>query len=104
MNALTADCAQVAQAAERLIGQQGRVIVVSGASGSIGSVCALQLAELGAHVIAGYHTNADAAARVAGRAGHGRIVPVQADLTDPVQAQGLVHAALDRYGRVDACV
>lgn len=104
MTAPTHENAQVARAAERLVGQQGRVVVVSGASGGIGSVCAVQLAELGAHVIAGYHSNADAIAKVAGQAEEGRIVPVQADLTDPAQAQGLVQAALDRFGRVDACV
>src|SRR3954452_5627088 len=96
--------ASPARAAERLLGQRDRVAIVSGASGGIGSVCALQLAELGATVIAGYHSNEEAVRKLAGQADEGRIIPVRADVADPEQVGTLVSTALDRFGRVDTCV
>ncbi|MFC5719503.1 SDR family oxidoreductase [Streptomyces gamaensis] len=93
------------RAAQRL-GQHGRVVVVSGASGSIGGACALELAALGASVVAGYHTNEDAVGKLAElvEGQGGTLLPVRADLSAPEGAERLVSAALGRFGRVDGCV
>jgi 3-oxoacyl-[acyl-carrier protein] reductase len=94
-----------ARIAERL-GQSGRVIVVSGASGGIGSECSLELARLGATIVAGFHTNDEVVKKLAEQVeGHGAtLVPVRADLSLPQGAEKLVATALDRFGRVDGCV
>lgn len=88
------------------LSQRDRVVVVSGASGGIGGVCALRLAALGARVIAGYHGNKDNAQKLADEVAGwgGELIPVQADLAEPAGAEVLVRAALEEFGRVDACV
>ncbi|MEV5378474.1 SDR family oxidoreductase [Streptomyces nondiastaticus] len=93
------------RAVERL-GLSGRVVVVSGASGQIGGACALELSALGAAVVAGYHTGAEAARKLQEQAEGqgGTLVPVAADLSRPEGADALVAAAVERFGRVDGCV
>ncbi|MFD5492541.1 SDR family NAD(P)-dependent oxidoreductase [Streptomyces sp. NPDC001812] len=88
------------------MGQRGRVVVVSGASGDIGSVCARQLAELGATVVAGYHQREERTQKLAVEveAAGGTLVPVQADLSAPGGPAQLVRAAVERFGRVDGLV
>jgi 3-oxoacyl-[acyl-carrier protein] reductase len=88
------------------MGQRGRVVVISGASGSIGSACAAQLAELGATVVAGYHSGEDRVGKLAARVEEagGTLVPVRADLSEPDGPAQLVSAALDRFGRIDGLV
>jgi 3-oxoacyl-[acyl-carrier protein] reductase len=92
--------------ADELLGQHGRVVIVSGASGGIGSACARQLARLGATVVAGYHANKDAAAdlveEIESTGGIARAVP--ADLATAEGAESLVRVALAEFGRVDGCV
>ncbi|MEU3752574.1 SDR family oxidoreductase [Streptomyces olivoreticuli] len=93
------------RATERL-GQSGRVVVVSGASGQIGGACALELAALGATVVAGYHSGEQAIRKlreqVEGQGG--TLVPVAADLSEPEGADALVAVAVGRFGRLDGCV
>ncbi|GFH38243.1 SDR family NAD(P)-dependent oxidoreductase [Streptomyces pacificus] len=88
------------------MGQRGRVVVVSGASGTIGSACARYLAELGATVVAGYHSGEDRMGKLAARVEEagGTLVPVRADLSAPGGPAGLATAALDRFGRIDGLV
>lgn len=88
------------------MGQRGRVVVVSGASGDIGSVCARQLAELGATVVAGYHRREEKTQKLAAevQAAGGTLVPVRADLSAPEGPAQLVRAAVERFGRVDGLV
>jgi len=95
-----------ASTAERLLGQRDRVIVISGASGGIGSACALELAELGATIVAGYHEHEDAARKLAEQVTGqgGPMLAVQADLAEPEGAETLVQTALTEFGRVDGCV
>lgn len=81
----------------------GRMAVVTGASGGIGRAVALAFAREGADVVVHYASSKDAAAEVA-RAirGLGRQAEVvQADVSKPEGASALARAALERFGRVD---
>lgn len=83
-----------------------RVAVVTGSSRGIGRAIALKLAELGAKVVVNYRQNAAAAEEVvkAIREQGGEAIAVQADVSAFDQAQKLVKAALEAYGRVDILV
>ncbi len=85
---------------------QGKVAVVTGASRGIGRAIATELARRGARVVVNYHQNASAAEEVVAaiRAGGGEAIPFQADVSDAAQAQALIQAALDTYGRLDILV
>jgi 3-oxoacyl-[acyl-carrier protein] reductase len=87
-------------------GLDGRIAVVSGASGNIGGQCARELAALGATVIAGYNSDEKAAVKLAEEvaAAGGSCVPVAADLRQPDAPQQLIDAAVSAYGKVDICV
>jgi 3-oxoacyl-[acyl-carrier protein] reductase len=84
----------------------GKVAVVTGASRGIGRAIAIELARRGARVIVNYQRSADAAEEVVAaiRAEGGEATAVQADVSDPAQAQTLIQAALDTYGRIDILV
>jgi 3-oxoacyl-[acyl-carrier protein] reductase len=87
-------------------GLAGRVAIVTGASGNLGSACALDLARAGATVLAHYHSNEAGARKVADQIAEegGTCLPVRMDLSTPDGPERLVKVALDEFGRVDACV
>jgi NADP-dependent 3-hydroxy acid dehydrogenase YdfG len=80
----------------------GKVVVITGASSGLGEATARYLAERGAAVVLG----ARRAERLRGlvdeitRAG-GKASAVVTDVTDPLQVQALVDAAVETHGRVD---
>jgi NAD(P)-dependent dehydrogenase (short-subunit alcohol dehydrogenase family) len=81
-------------------GLQGRVAVVTGGGSGIGAGAARRLSEEGAAVVI-VDRNANAAAEVvAGLPGPGLVVT--ADVSDEESMEHSLHAALDRFGRVDA--
>ena len=84
----------------------GKVAVVTGGSRGIGRAIALRLAAGGAKVVVNYHSNEAAASKVVEqvRAGGGEAVAVQADVSQPAQAQALIDAAQEAFGRVDILV
>lgn len=85
---------------------EGRVAIVTGASGALGRAIATALAAEGAAVIVHYGSNRDAAEAVvdAIRGQGGRAQSVQADLSVPDQAQRLVEAAISAFGGVHVLV
>ena len=82
----------------------GRVVLLTGASGGIGSVTAATLGAHGAGLVAHYCGNREGAeAAVAGLPVERRLL-VQADLTQPGAARELFAEALAWRGRVDVVV
>ncbi|MBA2381342.1 MAG: 3-oxoacyl-ACP reductase FabG, partial [Chloroflexi bacterium] len=89
-----------------MIDLSGRAALVTGGSRGIGRAIALRLAGQGANVALSYRGNeAAAAATVADIEGLGRRgLAVQADVSDPEAADGLVKAVLNTFGKVDILV
>lgn len=84
----------------------GSVAVVTGGSRGIGRAVCLALASAGAQVAVGYHSRADAAEEVVAAitAAGGAAFAHQADVSVRVQAEGLIAAVQERWGRVDVLV
>ncbi len=78
-----------------------RVIIITGASSSIGLATVRQLSALGAQLVLAAR---DAAALHALEEELPRSLAVPADVTDPDDAVGLVEATIARFGRVDVLV
>jgi 3-oxoacyl-[acyl-carrier protein] reductase len=89
-----------------MIDLTGKVALVTGASRGIGRAIAEKLAARGADVVVNYYSNANLAAEVVeaiqqqGR----EAMAVQADVRSVEDAQRLVKATLDRFGRIDVLV
>jgi 3-oxoacyl-[acyl-carrier protein] reductase len=84
----------------------GKVAVVTGGSRGIGRAIAQRLAAGGARVVVNYQGNEAAASEVVQqiRSGGGEAIAVQADVRDAAQAQALIDAAKEAFGRVDILV
>lgn len=84
---------------------EGRVAIVTGATGALGSAVSRGLAEAGAAVGLVART-AERTAALADelRRGSGEAVPLPADVLDAAQLEAVRDAALDRWGRVDVLV
>jgi len=84
----------------------GKVAVVTGASKGIGTAIALALAAEGAAVVVNYassRSGADAVVERIVKAG-GQALAVQADVAQAEQAQALIAATVERFGRLDIVV
>ena len=82
---------------------EGRVVLLTGASGGIGSVTAALLLERGANVIAHYGSNRDDA-KAAVTGAPERALLLEADLADPGATRQLWQDALAWQGRVDVLI
>jgi 3-oxoacyl-[acyl-carrier protein] reductase len=82
-------------------GLAGKGVVVTGASGGIGSACARAFSTEGARVALHYHRGRDRAEAVAAELGGAPIL--NADLTIEEDVDGLFAAAREELGRVDVC-
>lgn len=85
---------------------QDKIAVVTGGSRGIGRAIALELAARGATVVVNYQKNADAANEVVDsiKANGGQALAVQADVSVEADANALVKATVDTYGRIDILV
>ncbi|CAH1209556.1 2-dehydro-3-deoxy-D-gluconate 5-dehydrogenase [Paenibacillus plantiphilus] len=81
----------------------GKVALVTGASGGLGQGMALGLAEAGASIIAVASSNCDETVRLVREAG-GRIEQISADLSDADKLESAVTEALGIFGRIDVLV
>lgn len=88
------------------LGLKGRKAVVTASSQGIGKACALELAREGADVLlcARGREALEAAREEVAKAGGGRAVAVQADLSDPAGVEAVVAAAVREFGAVHALV
>ena len=85
---------------------QGQVAVVTGGSRGIGRACAIALANEGADVVINYTSNEDAAKSAAAeceKAGVKTVI-VKADVSNAAEAQALIKAAEDTFGKVDLLI
>jgi NADP-dependent 3-hydroxy acid dehydrogenase YdfG len=81
---------------------QGRVVVVTGASGGIGAAVAKLLSQSGASVVL-VARRGDILQRVAAECGE-RALPITADMTQRDEVRRVVAESLKRYGRIDVWV
>jgi 3-oxoacyl-[acyl-carrier protein] reductase len=83
---------------------RGKVVVITGASGGIGSAMARQFAAEGARLVLHYHRSQTRIASLQRELAQAETLPVRADLTREASARHLFVQALKRFGRVDTLV
>jgi NAD(P)-dependent dehydrogenase (short-subunit alcohol dehydrogenase family) len=85
---------------------KGKVALVTGAARGIGRGIALTLAQEGARIAVNYINRADAAEQVVAliRNGGGEAFAIQADVGRHPEAERLVDATLEQFGRIDILV
>ncbi|MGH9415827.1 MAG: SDR family NAD(P)-dependent oxidoreductase [Terriglobales bacterium] len=87
------------------IALDGQVAVVSGGSRGIGAAAVKLLNQAGARVAFSYQANqAAAAAVIASCARPAEVAAIAADARDAASGEALVHAAVERFGRLDIAV
>ena len=84
----------------------GKVAVVTGASKGIGAAIAKELAAEGASVVVNYATSKAGGQKVvdAIRTAGGEGIAVAGDVTKAAEAQGIIDAAIQHYGKLDILV
>ena len=82
----------------------GKVVLITGASGGLGSAMARAFAAEGARLVLHYHSRRAAAARLAAELGAAESLVTGADLRDEAQVRALFAEAGRRFGRVDCLV
>jgi NAD(P)-dependent dehydrogenase (short-subunit alcohol dehydrogenase family) len=89
----------------RIFSLEGRVAIVPGGGGAIGSAVSAGLAEAGAAVAIVNRTREKAEVAAAGvRAAGSKAIVIAADVTDQADAERAVAETLDRFGRLDIIV
>jgi 3-oxoacyl-[acyl-carrier protein] reductase len=83
---------------------QNKVVVITGASGGIGSGIARQFAAEGARLVLQYRSGIAAAQKLADDLPSTEVLLVRADLTKEADAKRLFAAAVKKFGRADTLV
>jgi acetoacetyl-CoA reductase len=85
---------------------EGAVVIVTGAGRGIGRAIAEELGSGGAQVVVNYGNSKGPAEEVVSKLTDGgtKAVAIQADVSDPAQAERLIEETVSRFGRVDALV
>jgi 3-oxoacyl-[acyl-carrier protein] reductase len=94
-------CDSVTARTAQFASLEGKVALVTGGSRGIGAAIVRELAGAGARVAVNYRAGKDAAEAVAGEFGG---LAVQADVSDPGQAQSLIEKVESELGDIDALV
>ena len=92
---------------EALVGTlQEAVVVVTGASRGLGAAIAEELGRGGAHVVVNYSRSKEPADELVGRIEEGgsRAIAVQADVSNPEEAQALIDKTIEEFNRIDVLV
>ncbi|MFI6317045.1 SDR family NAD(P)-dependent oxidoreductase [Nonomuraea sp. NPDC050556] len=84
------------------LGLNGRVVLVTGATGEIGAAIATAFAAEGARVAVAYHSDKDAAIALAERLGQAAAVPYE--LADPDSPAAMLAETAERLGPVEVLV
>ena len=79
----------------------GKVVLVTGGAGGIGSVISKSFAEQNAKVVVHYHNSKNNAVKIANDIGG---TAIGADLTNSKQATSLFNEILEKEGKIDICV
>jgi len=87
-----------------MTGIDGRRLLVTGGGSGLGRAIALGAAAEGARVVVAGRRAALLAEVAATAGGAGEVIPVEADVTDPVQVGTLMRACVDRLGGLDGVV
>ncbi|HSH73448.1 MAG TPA: glucose 1-dehydrogenase [Methylophilaceae bacterium] len=84
----------------------GKVAVVTGASKGIGAAIAKQYAAEGASVVVNYASSKEGADKVVAAitAAGGKAIAVGGDVSKAADAQGIIDAAINTYGKLDVLV
>lgn len=82
----------------------GKVVIVTGASGGIGSAIARQFAGKNARLALHYHANKEAAEKLRDSLPGGPHLVIQADISRADDARNLIETVAGRMGRVDILV
>ncbi len=93
-------------AVQSLLDFRGKTVIVTGAGRGIGAGIAKRFAQAGANVVVHYRQSVAGAARVVTEIETfgGKAMAVQADVSQPDGAAGLVSLAVKTFGRVDVLV
>ena len=80
---------------------EGKVVLVTGGAGGIGSVISKSFAEQGAKVIVHYNNSKDNAEKISKEING---FAIKADLTDSEQSKELFNSIIQREGKIDICI
>jgi acetoacetyl-CoA reductase len=88
---------------ELMVRLEGKVAIITGGGKGIGAAITRELAKNGVKVVVNYNKSHEAAEKLIKEIG-GAGIAVQADVSVPEEAEKLVTAAVDEFGRLDILV